>query len=210
MKPNEGEYIDLYTVKKTRVRVFPRILDEGYALFMVVWFWGLQSQLSQTFRGCLTNRCLPRADFDPMKSACDESRVFDQRQFVFTLWLFQQSRWLRSHPGSQMEVSIQNTVKDSNGEILTGSRWRKNYPFFNTLPFHSDIPRMDDIAGPLEKALGERSLVGSFGALLVVRRLAICCSNWFAILPIEIGKGFGRGSPFLWYTQSRCRVTGSW
>ena len=84
---------------------------------------------------------------------------------------------LASHPDSQMDASIQQTVKDSNGELLTGRRWRMNHPFFNTLPFYSDIPGMDDIAGPLQKALGERSVVGSFGALLVVRRLIISCSN---------------------------------
>jgi len=75
-----------------------------------------------------------------------------------------------------MELSLQNTIKDSNGELLTGRRWRMNHPFFNTLPFHSDILRMDEIAGPLQKVLGGR-MVGSFGALLVVRRLIISCSH---------------------------------
>jgi hypothetical protein len=76
-----------------------------------------------------------------------------------------------------MDIPIQNTIKDSNGELLTGRRWRMNHPYFSTMPFYCDILRMDEMAGPLEKALGDRSIVGSFGALLVVGRLAISCLN---------------------------------
>jgi len=74
-------------------------------------------------------------------------------------------------------MSIQNTIKSSNGEILTGRLWRKEHPFFNDLPFYSNIPRMDEIAGTLESALGKESLEGCYRALLVVRLPAISFSN---------------------------------
>ena len=62
-------------------------------------------------------------------------------------------------PGSTM----MNTVK--NGETLTGRLWWKNHSFFNDLPFYSNIPRMDDIAIPLQQALSE----SSYYFLLIVR-----------------------------------------
>ena len=71
-------------------------------------------------------------------------------------------------------MSFQNTVKHSNGEILTGKLWRKDHSFFNGLPFYSNIPRMDDIAGSLQVALGNGAQVkGCYRALLVVSFLAI-------------------------------------
>jgi hypothetical protein len=76
------------------------------------------------------------------------------------------------------EITL-NTVKSSNGEILTGKLWRKDHKFFKDLPFYTDIPRMDEIAGPLREALGEGSVEGSYGALLVVRRLSISCHHYF-------------------------------
>jgi hypothetical protein len=66
-------------------------------------------------------------------------------------------------------MSIYNTVKNGDGEILTGKLWRKSHPFFNDLPFYTEIPRMDDMAGPLESALGEESREGCYRAMLVVR-----------------------------------------
>jgi hypothetical protein len=66
-------------------------------------------------------------------------------------------------------MSIQHKTRDSNGEILTGRLWRKNHSFFKNLPFYSDIPRTDEIASTLQNALGERSLEGCYGALLLVR-----------------------------------------
>ena len=42
---------------------------------------------------------------------------------------------------------------------------RKITPFFNDLPFYSNIPRMDDIAIPLQQALSE----SSYYILLIVR-----------------------------------------
>ena len=68
-----------------------------------------------------------------------------------------------------MEMSIQNTIKDSNGDILTGRLWRKNHSFFNDLPFYTSILGMEEISGPLEKAFGDVSHSGSYGSLLVVR-----------------------------------------
>jgi hypothetical protein len=65
-------------------------------------------------------------------------------------------------------MSFQN-IKYSNGEILTGKLWRQSHPFFNDLPFYSEIPRMDEIAGPLESALGKGDQEGCYRAMLVVR-----------------------------------------
>jgi len=70
-------------------------------------------------------------------------------------------------------MSLQNTVKCSNGEILTGKLWRKQHSFFHDLPFYSDVLRMDEIAGPLQKALGDVSQEGCYKALLVVKQLSI-------------------------------------
>ena len=64
-------------------------------------------------------------------------------------------------PGSTM----MNTVKNLNGETLMGRLWQKNHSFFNDLPFYSNIPRMDDIAIPLQQALSE----SSYYILLIVR-----------------------------------------
>ena len=58
-----------------------------------------------------------------------------------------------------------NTVKNLNGETLTGRLWQKNHSFFIDLPFYSNIPRMDDIAIPLQQALSE----SSYYILLIVR-----------------------------------------
>ena len=51
-------------LRRTRVRVFLCIPDEGHLVFRVVGLWGLLSQESQTFRGWLTNIGLSRAPFE--------------------------------------------------------------------------------------------------------------------------------------------------
>lgn len=66
-------------------------------------------------------------------------------------------------------MSNQNTIKNSNGEILTGKLWRKSHRFFADLPFYTEIPRMDEIAGPLQSALSEVGQEGCYMATLVVR-----------------------------------------
>ena len=80
-------------------------------------------------------------------------------------------------PRSEKEMSLQNTIKHSNSEILTGRLWRKDHSSFKSLPFYSDIPRMDEIAPPLQKALGIESLEGCYRTLLVVRELAFFWAN---------------------------------
>lgn len=53
-------------------------------------------------------------------------------------------------------MSIHNTVIHPSGEILTGRLWREDHhSFFNNLPFYTNIPRMDDMAGPLMGALDD-------------------------------------------------------
>jgi hypothetical protein len=61
-----------------------------------------------------------------------------------------------------------NTIKDSTGEILTGKLWRKRHGFFKTLPFYSNIPRMEDMATSLQGALGQhRSDIACVAAFVV-------------------------------------------
>lgn len=95
-----------------------------------------------------------------------------------------------------MDMSIPYTIKDSNGELLTGRLWRKSHPFFHRLPFYADILRMDDIARPLEESLGERGLVGSFGTLLVVRTLTFTCFNEINISGQKLARGLDEIHPF--------------
>jgi hypothetical protein len=53
-------------------------------------------------------------------------------------------------------MSLQkNTTRHSNGEILTGRLWRKEHALFQNLPFYSNLPRMDEMPGPLEGAFGQ-------------------------------------------------------
>jgi hypothetical protein len=66
---------------------------------------------------------------------------------------------------------LRNTTKRyTDDEILTGKIWRKHHPFFNNLPFYSDITRTEELADSLEKALSQE---GCYKRLMVVRLLAI-------------------------------------
>ena len=68
-------------------------------------------------------------------------------------------------------LSIQmlcNTVRDSNGEILTGQIWRQRHGFFKNLPFYSNIPRMEDMSAALLGALGGNRLENPFIDVLLV------------------------------------------
>ena len=75
-------------------------------------------------------------------------------------------------------MSLQNIVRDSNGEILTAKLWRRQHPFFNDLPFYSSIPRKDELEGSLKEALREVGQVGFYAELLLVRWLLISQSNF--------------------------------
>jgi hypothetical protein len=66
-------------------------------------------------------------------------------------------------------MSFDYTTTHSSGEVLTGRLWRKDH--LNDIPFHSNIPRMDDIEGPLLGTMGEDGKEGC--ALLLVSCLAI-------------------------------------
>ena len=56
-------------------------------------------------------------------------------------------------------------VKDKYGNDITGRSWRKTHPFFNDLPFYSNIPRADCMSELLEESLGEG---GGYKSLLLV------------------------------------------
>ena len=70
-------------------------------------------------------------------------------------------------------MSTQNTVEQSNGDLLTGKLWRSSHPFLPTLPFYSNIASMDDIGEELEGFLSHEW----YGALLVVSILAFLSPN---------------------------------
>lgn len=63
---------------------------------------------------------------------------------------------------------LSNTVKHSNGEVLTGKLWRKGHSFFKNLPFYSDLPRMEEMARPLEDRLSQGEGDEWHNTLLVV------------------------------------------
>jgi len=69
-------------------------------------------------------------------------------------------------------MSSQNTVIHSNGQLLTGKLWRMDHPFFNDLPFYSDILRMDNIGEELRRSL---SMDEWYGVMLVVSNLMFYC-----------------------------------
>jgi hypothetical protein len=82
-----------------------------------------------------------------------------------------------------------NTVIQSNGEILTGKVWRKQHPSFNGLPFYSNIPRMDEMAGPLQTTQSKGSGDQCFWALLVVRSFICFIYSHIYPFPAEIWSG---------------------
>ena len=86
-------------------------------------------------------------------------------------------------------MSLQNIVRDSNGEILTGKLWRRQHLFFNELPFYSSIPRKDELEGSLKEALREVGQVGFYAKLLLVRWLLISQSNFLMIPNRNLEKG---------------------
>jgi hypothetical protein len=88
-----------------------------------------------------------------------------------------------------------NVVWDSNGEILTGKLWRKEYLFFHQMPFYSNIPMKDEIAGPLKEALVEVGQEGFFAELLLVRCLLNSNSIFYTSLQ-KFGKGLDEVRPF--------------
>ena len=67
-----------------------------------------------------------------------------------------------------LKMSFLNTIKHSDGEILTGRLWRKHHPFFNDLPFHTNIMRMDYLADALAFAFNTQNREGYYRSLLVV------------------------------------------
>ena len=71
-----------------------------------------------------------------------------------------------------LEMSLQNTVVLPNGEILTGRLWRKGHILFKILPFYSKIPRMDNMAVPLNVALEEDD-GRHYGLVLLVSLVAL-------------------------------------
>jgi hypothetical protein len=74
-------------------------------------------------------------------------------------------------------MSIQNTSHSWNGEILTGKLWRVDNEGFHKLPFYTNIPRMDEMAEPLQNALKEGSQEGCYREMLVVRFLQFIVPN---------------------------------
>ena len=70
-------------------------------------------------------------------------------------------------------MAFSNLTKSSSGEILTGKLWRKNHGFFSDLPFYCNIPRMEEMGGPLREALNLGKVEERRIQLLEVSKLAI-------------------------------------
>jgi hypothetical protein len=78
---------------------------------------------------------------------------------------------------SAFALTEMNTVKHASGEILTGKLWRKDHAFFNDLPFHTNVPRTDEIGRLLQEVLGNGNLEGRFQKLLIVSQLTFFSPN---------------------------------
>jgi len=114
-----------------------------------------------------------------LKSACNQNLLSRAKTQKFNtardnIILSNIRHFLRSS-----EMPLLNTSLHSSGEILTGKLWRNDHQFFNGLPFYSNIPRMDEIAGPLQKALCEVNREGCYVSLLVVRSDFLFCIFYF-------------------------------
>lgn len=86
-----------------------------------------------------------------------------------------------------------NTIKHSSGEILTGKLWRRDNPLFNRLPFHSDIPGVNEIGGWLEEALSQKE---GYKAILVVSNIPYPRPILKKNLLQQLGEGLDTVHPF--------------
>jgi hypothetical protein len=88
-----------------------------------------------------------------------------------------------------------NIVVHSNGEVLTGRLWRKDHAFLHTLPFYSNIAKVDDLAALLVDSFPE----GLFKTLLIVRLKphALHSDQTDCCILIEICERIGRSSSVL-------------
>jgi hypothetical protein len=103
---------------------------------------------------------------------------------------------------------MNNIIVLSNGELLTGKVWRKEHPLIKNLPFYSNIPRMDEMAGPLKISLSdEDGHIGCFRSLLVVSFPFIYIYEAISLLLKEHWSGFRRYSPVFRHNFSRYRHT---
>jgi hypothetical protein len=64
-----------------------------------------------------------------------------------------------------------NTITQSSGEVLTGKVWRKQHSSFDSLPFYSNITRIDEMAEPLKTTATKDW--APFSVLLQVRYLIL-------------------------------------
>ena len=95
-----------------------------------------------------------------------------------------------------LEMSlIPRYFKYHNDKILMGKLWRELHPSFKELPFYTEIPRMDEMSGPLQIALGEGSRDARYRSMLVVRMLTIYF-QYAANIQQELSKGLNEVHPF--------------
>jgi hypothetical protein len=99
------------------------------------------------------------------------------------------------------------TSRNSNGEILTGKLWRKELSYFNNLPFHSNIPRMDDISESLRVALEKGGEEEFCNVLLLVGLYVHFPFNYLKSWT-EIREGSRSGSPILRYLSRGRHIEG--
>jgi hypothetical protein len=97
-----------------------------------------------------------------LASACDSAYASQTQQ-----------QQLNQQPTFACDTAItnMNTITHSTGEVLTGRLWRKEHSFFPSLPFYSNIPRIDDMTEALKTPQAEDN--GPFNALLLVGVLIV-------------------------------------
>ena len=143
--------IDLYAVKKIACPRLPTYSRWGISKLHDGFAWGPKCQI---FRG----------------HSMDCLLIWTNSHMVISIFRTP----LVTSQAVCLEMSlILHYFKYHNDEILTGKLWRELHPSFKELPFYTKIPRMDEMSGPLQIALGEGSQDARYWSMLVVRMLTI-------------------------------------
>ena len=164
----------------TRVRVFPCIPDEDE--------WRLRIGFKERKIFHLGSSYMSQsADWWPIIVTCDYFRkklcTWPFCEILVLFAIIARCSWRVAQPPValvvllELEMPILNTVKHSNGEVLTGRLWRLDTPYFNALPFFSNITLMDEMAGPLQRYFSQGGQEGSYGDLLIVSFFIISWRN---------------------------------
>ena len=108
---------------------------------------------------------------------------------------------------TNFSFSLKMYTTQWNGTILTGNKWRKEHSSLHTLPFHSNIPRMDNLAKSFRNSFSSDHEAFSFSALLVVN-FSLGLPNYFLSQSLtEHCRGPGQYSSVFRYCRGRSHHT---